>query len=194
MRKPCFSENRAFHNRISGEITVFFAVPETIQKLPETTETSHIIVFLLKISYSQVEFVLILHPRVLFGQTWSHKLKFSKLTKTWYRGTLLYPHFEFNVYFSKFLSLTFFLGKFGPKIWSSPSLLKFGTGAHCYIHVTILKFIFPKFCHSCFLDKFGPIIWISSNWLKFRRGVHFYILFIVLIFLFFFKILFVYIF
>ena len=89
---------------------------ETILNHLKPAETSHIIVFLLKISYSQVEFVLILDTKVFFGQIWSQKLKFSKLTKIWYRGTLLYPHFEFNVYFSKFLSLTFFLGKFGPKI------------------------------------------------------------------------------
>ena len=39
-------------------------------------------------SYSQVEFVLILHPKVFFGEIWSQKLEFSKLTEIWYRGTL----------------------------------------------------------------------------------------------------------
>ena len=57
--------------------------------------------FLPKISYSQVEFILILHLKVFFEQLWSQKLKFSKLTKNFVRDTLLYPHFECYVYFSK---------------------------------------------------------------------------------------------
>ena len=103
-------------------------------------ETNHIIVFF---TYSQVEFVLILHPKVSFGQIWSQKLKFLKLTKIWYggtllylhfefnvyfskifvihRGTLLYVHFEFNVYFSKIFITHIFFGQIGPKIWSSPN-------------------------------------------------------------------------
>ena len=37
------------------------------------------IYFLLNINFSQVEFVLIHHPKVFFGQIWSEKLKFFKL-------------------------------------------------------------------------------------------------------------------
>ena len=56
---------------------------ETTQKLLKPLETSHIIVlFLLKMTYSQVVFVLILHPKVFFGQTWSQKLKLSKMIDT----------------------------------------------------------------------------------------------------------------
>ena len=55
-------------------------------------------------------------PKVFFGQICSQKLKFSKLTKIWYRGILIYPHFEFNVYFSKIFVIQIFLGKYGPKI------------------------------------------------------------------------------
>ena len=55
--------------------------PETIQKLPEITwNQPYYSIFLLKISYSQIEIVLILHPKVFFKQIWSQKLKFSKLT------------------------------------------------------------------------------------------------------------------
>ena len=37
-------------------------------------ETSHIVVFfLLKLGYSQVEFVLILHPKVFFGRKFDFK-------------------------------------------------------------------------------------------------------------------------
>ena len=139
---------------------------------------------MLKISYSQVKFITILHSKV-------------------------------------------FLGKFGHKSWSSPNWLKFGAGFHCYIVISNLMFVFPKFllftfywaslvlkpevlqinrylvqgyiaicllrfwclffqnlCHSCFfLIKFGPIIWISSNWSKFCRGLHFYMLNAVLMFI-----------
>ena len=55
--------------------------------------------FLLKISYSQVEFVLILCTKVFLGQIWSEKLKFSKLTKIWYTGTLLHPYFNISKIF-----------------------------------------------------------------------------------------------
>ena len=72
-------------------------------------------IFLLKISYSQVRFALILHAIVFLGQIWSHKLKFSKLTEMWYRHTLLYPYFEFNVLFSKFLTFIFFWANLVPK-------------------------------------------------------------------------------
>ena len=104
-------------------------------------------------NYSQVEFVLILHPKVFFGQIWSQKLKFSKLIKIWYRVTLLYPHFEFNIYFSKSFVIHIFLGKFGPKILSSPNQPKFGTGVHSYMLITILMFIFPKFLSLMFFGQ-----------------------------------------
>ena len=35
-------------------------------------------------------------------------LKFSKLTEIWYRGTLLYVCYDFNVYFFKILSIHIF--------------------------------------------------------------------------------------
>ena len=75
-------------------------------KLPETT-WKQLQYFLLKISYSQDEFVLILYPEV-------------------------------------------FLGKFCLKNWSSPNWLKFGTGVHCYILISNLMFIFPKFLSLTF--------------------------------------------
>ena len=60
--------------------------------------------FLFKISYSQVAFFLVLHPKVLFGQIWSQKLKFSKFTEIWYRHPLLYPFFEFKACVRYFLT------------------------------------------------------------------------------------------
>ena len=39
-----------------------------------------------------------------FGQIWSQNLKFSKLTETWCRGTLLYAYYDFDVYFCKIFS------------------------------------------------------------------------------------------
>ena len=50
-------------------------LPETTQKLPETTshdlKPAVLYYLLLEISYSPVEFVLILHPKIFFGQIWS---------------------------------------------------------------------------------------------------------------------------
>ena len=67
------------------------------------------------LGYSQVKFDLILHPKVYFGQIWSQKLKFSKLTKIWYRGTMIYPHFGFNIYFSKIFVIHIFWVNLVPK-------------------------------------------------------------------------------
>ena len=98
---------------------------ETSWNHPESTwnhlNAAILLYFLLKISYSQVAFVLILHPKVFFGQIWYRKSKFSKLTEIWYRRTFLYRNFEFNVYLLKIFVIHNFLGKFGPKIWSSPN-------------------------------------------------------------------------
>ena len=73
---------------------------EITQKLPET---SHIILFLVKINYFQVAFVIIFHAEVYFGQIWFQKQKFFKLTEIWDMGTLLYTRYDFNVYFFKIL-------------------------------------------------------------------------------------------
>ena len=102
---------------------------ETTQTLPETSwNKPYYNIFLLKKSYFQVAFVLILHPKVFFRQIWSWKLKFpkmtkiwwlnlnwlnlkfSKLTEIWYRGTLLYAYYEFNVNFFKSLVIHISLG------------------------------------------------------------------------------------
>ena len=147
--------------------------PGTTQKLPEI---SHIIIFfLLKISYSRVAFVLILHLKVFFGQIWSQNLKFSKLTKG-HRGTLLYLHFQFNVYFSKIFVTHNFLDKFGLIIWISSNWLKFRRGVHYYMLFTVLIFIFSEFFlvninktsvnikNNKFWDKiFHKILWIANT-------------------------------
>ena len=92
-------------------------LPENRWNHPETTwnQPCCSISLLFLISYSQVEFVLILHSRVFFGQIWSQKLKFFELTKIWYWGSLLYPHFEFNGFFPQFFWLTFFWANLIPE-------------------------------------------------------------------------------
>ena len=45
------------------------------------------------------------------------------------------------------------MGKFGLKNRSSPNWLKFGTGVHCYILITNLKFIFPKILSLMFFGQ-----------------------------------------
>ena len=73
--------------------------PETTQKLSETTRNQP--------CYSFFNLKKVIHrlgcpntPTIsVLGQIWSQKLKFSKVTETWYSSTLLYPYFEFDVCF-----------------------------------------------------------------------------------------------
>ena len=86
---------------------------ETTQKLPETTWKQPY--------YSNS-----------FRQVWSQKLKYSKLTEIWYRRTLLYPYFEFNVYsFQNFCHSYFFW-----QIWSQNQ--KFSTLTEIWYRGTLL--------------------------------------------------------
>ena len=100
--------------------------------------------------YSQVEFVFILRPKVLFGQIWSQKL-------------------------------------------SSPNSLKFGTGVHCYILISNLMFIFPKFLSFTFSRQIWSQnlkssklteIWYKSTFLyaHFDFNVCFFKIFVIHIF------------
>ena len=90
---------------------------ETTLKLPKTNR-NHLkpaILQYLKISYYQVEFVLILHHKDFFAQIWSQNLKFFKLTKIWYRGRLLYVYFDFKVYYFKIFVIHIFWPNLVPK-------------------------------------------------------------------------------
>ena len=49
------------------------------------------------------------------------------------RGTFLYVYYCFNVYLFKIIFIYICLGKFGPKMWSSPNKLKFDTGVCVFI-------------------------------------------------------------
>ena len=69
----------------------------------------------------------------------------SKLSKIWYRVTLLYSYSEFDVYFSKISVIHIF----GHILFQN---LKFDTGVHCCKLITILMLCFSKFCY---LSKFG---------------------------------------
>ena len=93
-------------------------------------------------------------------------LKFSKLTKIWYRGILLYTYYDFNVYFFKIL----FIHIFG-QIWSK-NLKFFKLTEICYRgRLTYAYFDFNVYFYKIFvihipLGKFGTKTWSSSNWLK----------------------------
>ena len=86
---------------------------------------------------------------IFFRQIWSQNLKFCKLTKIWYRGRLLYAYLDFNVYFFRIFVIHIF--------WANK--LKFDTGLHCYMSITILIFSISKFCHSYNFRQ----IWAKSN-------------------------------
>ena len=78
---------------------------------------------------------------IFFGQIWSQNLKFFKLTEIWYRGRLLYVYFDFDVYFFKMFVIHVFLGKFGPKVWSSPTEIWYRhTLLHAYYDFNVYFF------------------------------------------------------
>ena len=95
-------------------------------------------------------FVLILNPKVCFGQIWSRKLQFSKLTKICYRGSLLYPFFEFNIEFSHSY---FFLASFVQNLkFSKLTEIRYrGTLLYAYYDFNIY---FPKILLKKFLETF----------------------------------------
>ena len=70
-------------------------------------------------------------------QIWSQKLKFSKLTETWYRHTLLYSCFEFNVNFCNS-----FYSNFLGQIWSQN--LKFSKLTEIWYQDTLL-YVYDNF-------------------------------------------------
>ena len=92
------------------------------------------------------------------------------MTKIWYRDTLLYTYYDFNVIFCKIFAIHTFLGRFGRKIWSSPNWLKFDTGVHCYMLITILTLIFSKFFSFIFfsanLVRKSELLKIDWNFVK----------------------------
>ena len=105
---------------------------------------------------------------MFLGQSWSQKLKFSKLTEISYRG--IFFQNSFHLYFQ---------GKFGSKIWGSSNWLKFRTGLHCYMLTTILMFFF-KVLSVIFFGWSGPKIKCSPSRLKFDTRAHCYMVITVL--------------
>ena len=101
-----------------------------------------------------------------------------------------------------------FLGKFGPKIWSSPNWRKFGTGVLCYILISNLIFIFKnsevlqinwnlvqgyvamcllRFKHLFFQKSFHLYFFLSKFGLKIRSsctGMYCYMFIRILMFIF----------
>ena len=89
--------------------------------------------------------------KCFFGQIWSQKLKFSKLTEIWSRHTLLYPCFEFSVNFLKKFFTHIFWGN-----WSQN--LKFCTRVHYYMFITTLTYFCKIFViHNFFWANLAPI-------------------------------------
>ena len=88
--------------------------------------------------------------KCFFGQIWSQKLKFSKLTEIWSRHTLLYPCFEFSVNFLKKFFTHIFWGN-----WSQN--LKFCTRVHYYMFITTLTY----FCKIFVIHNFFGQIWLQ---------------------------------
>ena len=104
---------------------------------------------------------------IFFGLIWSQNLKFFKLTEIWYRDSLPYTYFDFNVFFSKFLSFIFSLGKFGPtksEVCQIKWNLVQGYIVYAYFDFSVYFFKFLSIHIHIFLSF---IYWSSSNWQKF---------------------------
>ena len=107
--------------------------PEITQKLPETTWNQPCnSIFLLKISYSQVDFVPIFHPKVFIGQKYGLKNWSSPNWLKYGAGVHFYIIISNLMFISpKFLSLTFF-----GQIWSQN--LKLSKLIEIWYRVTLL--------------------------------------------------------
>ena len=147
--------------------------PRNYMKPFETTwNQSYCSIFVPKINYSQVAFIQILQPKVVFGQIWSPKLSFPNWRK-FGAGVHCYILTSNLIFiFSKFCHSYFF-----EQVWSQN--LKLSKLTEIWYRCTLLcayhdfNIHFSKtFVIHDFVDKFGPTIWISSNWLKFHRRVH----------------------
>ena len=122
---------------------------------------------------------------MFFWQIWFQKLKFLKLTKIWYRRTLLYPYFEFNVSFFKIFIIHILF-------WhNSPQNLKFFKLTEIkyrrkllYVYSVFNVYFFKKFLIHSFWTNLVRKICLSPNWLKFGAGVHCYMLITVSMFIF----------
>ena len=118
--------------------------PRNYMKPFETTwNQSYCSIFLLKINYSQVAFILILQPKVVFGQIWSPKLSFPN-----------WPKFGAGVHYyiliSNFLLFIFFWASLVPK--SKVIQINWNL-VWVYITMCLSRFwysFFHNFCHSWF--------------------------------------------
>ena len=107
---------------------------------------------------------------ILFGQIWSRNLKCYKMTENWFRDTLLYAYYDFNVhFFSKLVSNIFWQIWFQNVMFSK--LTKIGSRAHCYLLIINLMCNLSKYMLFINLwGKFHPKICCSTYLLKFSIG------------------------
>ena len=100
-------------------------------------------------------FVQILNPKVFSGQIWWQKLKFSTLTEIWYRYTLLYPCFEFNVNFLNFFFTRIFWANLVPNLKFSKLTKIWYQGTLLYVYHDFNICFCKIFVVHSFLGKFG---------------------------------------
>ena len=86
------------------------------------------------------------------GKFGLQKLKLSKLTVIWYSRSLLYPYFEFNVYFFKIFAIQIFLVILVPKSEALQINWNLIQGYIAICIITILTFVSSKL----FWDKSSP--------------------------------------
>ena len=157
-------KSQGIHSTVLIKTRKDLKLPETSWSHPETTwnqlqppwNQPYHSIFLLKITYSQVVFVLILHPKVFPGQTSSNWLKFGRRVDCYMLISIL------MFIFSKFLSFIIFW----KSLVSKSEVLQINWNlVQAYIAIYFFKI---SVSHIFFFDKFGPIIWSSTKWLKVR--------------------------
>ena len=108
---------------------------------------------------------------------------FPNSLKFWYRGTLLYPYFDFDVYFSKIFVINILFGQ----IWSQN--LKFSKLTEIWYSST---FLYTYFGFNVYFFKIFVIHILWANLVpksevlqvkqKFDTGVHCYLVIMILMF------------
>ena len=122
--------------------------------------------------YVLISNLLFIFPKFCDHYFLGQKLKYSKSTKIWYSGTLLYAYFDFNVYFSKIFVIYAFLANLVPQFGFLQIDWYFVEGCIAICLLRLKCLFFQNYFYSYFLGKFGLKIWRSSKWLKFCTGVH----------------------
>ena len=94
-------------------------------------------------------------------------MRSSKLTEIWYKGTLLYANYDFNVYFFKIFVINIFWANFVPKFSKLTGIWYSGTLLYAYydFKVSFFKIIFIYIFWANLARKF-EVLKTDRNFIK----------------------------